>query len=622
VRFLLLFLFSINCFAYLTNADKQAIVGVNDFTANGGFEKGQSDWTNSGATFSVQDTTVLDGSYSASWDAAADGNTLTSDLFTIPTKLAGNNVVFCFLYKGGDTNIRFRVLDNDSNVLVNDTLSPQTDSYLHCQTSGVSSSATGLQFALEADADAAVIYADNFAFALAELVNISNISQDEIWSGTHGQDCSWATTSATAELATGDATCTFTSGAINENFATVSSVSDGTGNQAGISYTPSTTGTFEVCTTVGSVRQTGTATSYAYLYIDDSEVFRTMHIDDHGSPLSICQPFEVTSTSTAKQIDIRISTDPTTMYGGIGWSIKKISTTSQQAINPSTQMVASGVKITANSSNRISSTGGAYAVADDADIEDDKTHYGSATSTTDASNVGFTMPYLKANTRYFVFANVRMWTQYTSSETTCRYKIYDGTNDITEGRFSANSDSADKNSYTIYGTISYDSVQTDKEFSIYFYRESGGGTCYVDMYHTDAEIGIIPLTEGMNAITLETQWKQYDLTVEASNWATTRAVGLPYKDINGVWRLKFNIVGTGTSASTYALSVSGVVFKTGAFQSVTVYTSTTTSTVGKGYAYETSDDLILASSVATTIWRISGDVELDEKPSWATGVWN
>ena len=53
---------------------------------------------------------------------------------------------------------------------------------------------------------------------------------------------------------------------------------------------------------------------------------------------------------------------------------------------------------------------------------------------------------------------------------------------------------------------------------------------------------------------------QYNLKVTGTNWTTTRAVGIPYRVFdeakNEIWRLKFNISGTlSTAAASITITV-------------------------------------------------------------------
>lgn len=113
---------------------------------------------------------------------------------------------------------------------------------------------------------------------------------------------------------------------------------------------------------------------------------------------------------------------------------------------------------------------------------------------------------------------------------------------------------------------------------------------------------------------------QYGLTVTGTGWTTRKAVGIYYQDQDGNHRLKFNIAGNTTSVSRniMALSITGVVFAND-FQAVAAYTDNgATSTPVNGYtAISTNLINLLHVSVATTLYALSGDVELASKPSWA-----
>lgn len=116
----------------------------------------------------------------------------------------------------------------------------------------------------------------------------------------------------------------------------------------------------------------------------------------------------------------------------------------------------------------------------------------------------------------------------------------------------------------------------------------------------------------------QVDYYQIELSVSATNWTTYRAVGLAYKDPNGNWRFKFNIVGILSVASTsVTLTISGVTFKnssnyyqpisTGsgnAFRSENAYANPNASTI---YGKFTDNETLIG---------FSGDVELEEKPSW------
>ncbi len=111
---------------------------------------------------------------------------------------------------------------------------------------------------------------------------------------------------------------------------------------------------------------------------------------------------------------------------------------------------------------------------------------------------------------------------------------------------------------------------------------------------------------------------QFDITdsVKGSgDWTTIKAVGVPYRTVNGVWRLIFNLDGSGLLQTT-TISISGIVFKIGYNQEVGYSSGASGTTQGKHYAADGTNSIQIYLS--TQEWRhfISGDVELNSKPTW------
>jgi hypothetical protein len=126
---------------------------------------------------------------------------------------------------------------------------------------------------------------------------------------------------------------------------------------------------------------------------------------------------------------------------------------------------------------------------------------------------------------------------------------------------------------------------------------------------------------GKNDSVLVSNWVpdyQYDLTVSGTGWTTVRAVGVPYKTGNGSYRMKFNIVGTVTSQTSNTLTVSGVTFKNVSNYDQAVVVLANNAQIGTGYAAASSSTIQINTGSAFTRWSISGDVELENRPSWAT----
>ncbi|MEN7982491.1 MAG: hypothetical protein ABFQ65_03515 [Nanoarchaeota archaeon] len=113
-----------------------------------------------------------------------------------------------------------------------------------------------------------------------------------------------------------------------------------------------------------------------------------------------------------------------------------------------------------------------------------------------------------------------------------------------------------------------------------------------------------------------------DFNVTGTNWSTTRAVAIPYKTTDGVWRMKFNIAGIlSTGATSIDITISGVTSKNviNYFQSVsTAYSAEDDATQGR--TNPGNGIISLFGVTSSTDWRVSGDVELDSKPTWADDV--
>lgn len=115
-------------------------------------------------------------------------------------------------------------------------------------------------------------------------------------------------------------------------------------------------------------------------------------------------------------------------------------------------------------------------------------------------------------------------------------------------------------------------------------------------------------------------WKQYDESIVTfsstpAGWLLQNCSFMPYKDpISGTWRLTFNIRATCTGATTLQAAVDGVSWSNFGFQALT--TSTVGSTMSNA-ATSSTNTIVLTQSSSVGLFIVSGDVELDSKPTWA-----
>lgn len=138
----------------------------------------------------------------------------------------------------------------------------------------------------------------------------------------------------------------------------------------------------------------------------------------------------------------------------------------------------------------------------------------------------------------------------------------------------------------------------------------------VDLDCKGARLSII--SDGSNWQVLEHFFsdKTYTPTVTATGWTTTYARCVPYRGIDGIWHLRFNISGTPASEATNLLVMTGVSYPTGTRQGCVGWNNGA-QTTGVCYADGTTDAVVLSISSATTTDRyVSGDVVLDAKPTF------
>lgn len=92
------------------------------------------------------------------------------------------------------------------------------------------------------------------------------------WSGYHGSDCLWSSTSSTyADVSAGDASCTFTE-VVNNNFGTVTSYQISSNNAPGIVFTPRRAGVYEVCAESSGFGPASTGQRQGKRLYDDTNV--------------------------------------------------------------------------------------------------------------------------------------------------------------------------------------------------------------------------------------------------------------------------------------------------------------------------------------------------------------
>jgi len=106
--------------------------------------------------------------------------------------------------------------------------------------------------------------------------------------------------------------------------------------------------------------------------------------------------------------------------------------------------------------------------------------------------------------------------------------------------------------------------------------------------------------------------------LDATHGSVDRAVLIPYKMVDGTWRLKLNIYFTiATGASSFGLLIAGIVGKSVGSGQVLTCSDVNAGVAGSAFSQAGGNAIFIATNASTTTVAISGDFELNAKPSWA-----
>lgn len=112
------------------------------------------------------------------------------------------------------------------------------------------------------------------------------------------------------------------------------------------------------------------------------------------------------------------------------------------------------------------------------------------------------------------------------------------------------------------------------------------------------------------------------LTVSVDTGGPAQIIGseiIPYQMNDGSWRLRFNInLQLKTASPSVGIKMTGITYKESHSQTVTVNTSHTTWSTGR--TVQGSDRFDNYAGSAQIYWNVSGDIELESKPTWAWGI--
>lgn len=160
------------------------------------------------------------------------------------------------------------------------------------------------------------------------------------------------------------------------------------------------------------------------------------------------------------------------------------------------------------------------------------------------------------------------------------------------------------------------------------------GTSYRLMFHCQSTSAlaydldvVVNFVENKKSTGGIVNWPSYTMTATSATagWATQLCTGIPYKTINGDWRLRFNVIANVTSATlvTTTADLSGVIFKNIDRQAISAHGNSTSAAVSVAAAIANTGSIVINHASATiSQYRFSGDVALESKPSWAVDYSN
>lgn len=223
---------------------------------------------------------------------------------------------------------------------------------------------------------------------------------------------------------------------------------------------------------------------------------------------------------------------------------------------------------------------------------------------------------LKANRTYRISASLQI--SGSNTDTYCDFRFYDSTGGVYVGVFSESLSTTYTNHASTQSITT--AIYTPLVDSLIELRIMNPSAYFNNLYALAAywEIQQINTVSPVIQQPYLVNARQQNLTVTGSGWTTVRAVGQAYVDPNGVWRLKFNILGNfSVAVTTCAVTVSGVVFKNIAGEHAISVTTDTVNAIASGYAGVNNG--ILNGGIVSgtrTSWAFAGDLELEGKPTW------
>ncbi len=189
----------------------QGIGSSQNLLKDAGWEKTKNLWTASSGTYARSTSSPLRGVGSATWDASATSQTLTSSAVAIPTGLYGaNGVASCRFQAASGTATHTIGAYDGSNLLATRTITSVTSGSARGTVNFGFPSSGNIQIRITSAADEPSIKIDDCFLGAADTFNLSQISQATLhgankWVGV--ASCTWSVSSTTYSNFSADTDC-------------------------------------------------------------------------------------------------------------------------------------------------------------------------------------------------------------------------------------------------------------------------------------------------------------------------------------------------------------------------------------------------------------------------------
>lgn len=571
VNFLLLL--SSLAFGAVSTSDRALIERGDNLLKNGGFESGKSNFTASGGTFAVTTTAanIGKGSVSGSWNSNGAAQTLTSTAVAIPAGLYGRNGVASCIIQGAGATHTLQAYDG-TNILASQTITSQAE-YARTSVNFIFPSSGNISLRLvSVAADEPTVYVDDCYLGPADTFNLSQVSQASLvgrltWSPT--TNCQWNGTSTSFADLAADADCddnartstgiisdggspsgqtpafTITNGPPGEYFVVVSG-SMGSNASGATTAVGSDVRLYDGTTVYGPPMINGGSCSGASGTLVCTGPGYSFPFSFSGGTKTIKLQYKV--AGTAGQFRIFVGEQ------GLQFSVYRFPSSSEIAYRPDVVNRTGQVKHAAAASCRWTTTSASFAsFSADADCTTPTgIGSGSAPGTKIPAGVFTNIPAGK----YKVFASGAFVSEYAASSTGCNFRLYDGTNSISEFDAYTTSTSGYEFLSSSEGIVQYSANQTSLTIEVQAKRPSGGGSCSVDTASSQLVIGLIPIDQNVPMPNLVGSVLSNSSGVERVERARLNCDGSSViTSQSGSWITSIGNISSGTCAITFATGI-------------------------------------------------------------------